>query len=47
MKKVLGYEAPYVAEDDEKHRSKDHLAHLNGLLADGSDKDAARRWTTS
>lgn len=38
VKKVLGYEAPYVAEDDAKHRSKDHLAHLEGLLADGSDK---------
>ena len=27
-----------MAEDDEKHRSADHLAHLNALLADDSDK---------
>ena len=38
IRKVFGYEAPYIAEDDEKHRAADHLAHLNALLADGSDK---------
>lgn len=38
VKKVLGYEAPYVAENDPKHQAADHLAHLNGLLADDSDK---------
>jgi pimeloyl-ACP methyl ester carboxylesterase len=38
VKKVLGYEAPYVAENDPKHRETDHLAHLNALLADDSDK---------
>ncbi len=38
VKKVIGYEAPYVAEDDPKHRATDHLAHLKGLLADDSDK---------
>ena len=47
VKKVIGYEAPYVAEDDPKHRAADHLAHLQGLLADDSDKGRARRSTTS
>jgi pimeloyl-ACP methyl ester carboxylesterase len=37
VKKVLGYEAPYLAEDP-KYTRADHLAHLNGLLADDSDK---------
>lgn len=42
VRKVFGYEAPYVAEDDAKHRAADHLAELNRLLADGSDKGRAK-----
>lgn len=38
VRKVLGYEAPYLATADPKHRQVDHLARLNQLLADGSDK---------
>lgn len=42
VRKVLGYEAPYVAEDDPKHRSADHLAHLQSLLNDDTDKGRAK-----
>jgi pimeloyl-ACP methyl ester carboxylesterase len=38
VRRVFGYEAPYIAEEDAKHRAADHLARLNALLADGSDK---------
>jgi pimeloyl-ACP methyl ester carboxylesterase len=42
IRKVIGYEAPYVAEQDPKHRSTDHLARLRSLLADDSDKGRGR-----
>ena len=42
IRRVLGYEAPYVAEEDPKHRSTDHLAHLNALLAGDTDQGRAK-----
>lgn len=38
IRKIVGYEAPYIAEQDPKHQSTDHRAKLTELLADDSDK---------